>query len=63
MMENTMKMICKILVRLAALRISLDLTGFLFGFLFAILLNTHTFLKGSCHCIFEFFDGHGFHEI
>jgi hypothetical protein len=36
MMENTTKMICNILVRLAAFRSSFVLTGFLFDFLFAI---------------------------
>lgn len=36
MMENTMKMICKILVRLAALRVSLVVTCFLVDFLLAM---------------------------
>jgi len=49
-MENIMKMICNILVRVA-LCFSLVWTGFLFDFLFAIahLLNTHVLVNGSCH--------------
>ena len=41
MIENTMKMIRRILVRLAAFRSSVDSTGFLFDFLFAISYLTH----------------------
>jgi hypothetical protein len=44
MIENTMKMICRILVRLA-LRYSLELTCFLFDFLFAISHLTLTCLS------------------
>lgn len=50
-MENKTKMICNILVRLAAFRFSLVWTGFLLDFLFAIshLLNTDVFINGNCH--------------
>jgi hypothetical protein len=42
MMENKTKMICSILVRLAAFRVSLVWTGFLFGFFVAISYLTLT---------------------